>query len=386
MLANVARMTVDAAPRAQNTTQRVKTMVHGLERRFQDIAAIAETINDVAKSTKLLSFNATIEAARAGDAGRGFAVVAAEVRALSERTTTATAGINTMLPEIRRELAGAVRDVEQEEHSTLMQNGIRLAGLEAARLEAYFAHIATTLHSLRHTLLGLHKAKGALSRAAYDAVLVEYLTANPGMLALSCCMEPNAFDGRDAEFADTQGTDASGRYIPYWHRGGGGVALEPLQGYATPGENDYYELPRRAGHDVMIEPYDYPVGGQVLKITSLMSPVLLNGRFIGVLGADFLLGALQTALAAQKPFGSGSFFLLSHGGVYATHPQAERIGQPADDLAPAALQAVRQNAPYHAVAPDGQACILHPLQAGEDRQNWALLLRFNLENVLREGS
>lgn len=93
------------APAALNTTQRVKRMVGGLEARFQDIASIAKTIGHIAKSTKLLSINATIEAARAGDAGRGFSVVATEVRVLAENTTRATDSINTMLPKSSRNSA-----------------------------------------------------------------------------------------------------------------------------------------------------------------------------------------------------------------------------------------------------------------------------------------
>jgi methyl-accepting chemotaxis protein len=369
------------APRAQTTTQRVKAMVNGLERRFQDIAAIAETINHVAKSTKLLSFNATIEAARAGDAGRGFSVVAAEVRSLSERTAEATTGINQMLPEIRHELSSAVREIQQEENGALLQSGIQLTGLEAARFSAYFAHVATTLHNLRHTLLGLRRVKGGMSRESFDAVMAEYLNANPSLLALSCCMEPNAFDGRDKEFTNTHGTDTTGRYIPYWNRGSGQIKLEPLQGYSTPGENDYYELPRRAGHDVMIEPYDYPVDGQILKIASLMSPIILDGRFIGVVGADFLLDALQKELETKKPFGNGRFMLLSYGGIYATHPDPGCIGRPADDLPPAALQAMCEGRQYYTMTPDGLTSILYPLEAGESRHPWALMLRFHLDAI-----
>jgi len=48
-----------------------------------------------------LAVNASIEAARAGDAGLGFAVVAEEVRALSERTTSAVGSISQKLGEMR---------------------------------------------------------------------------------------------------------------------------------------------------------------------------------------------------------------------------------------------------------------------------------------------
>lgn len=369
------------SPAALNTTQRVKRMVDGLEARFRDIASIAETIGHIAKSTKLLSINATIEAARAGDAGRGFSVVAAEVRVLAENTTKATDGINAMLPQIQQELSAAVREVEADEGGALIRNAARLAGLEAAALAAHFAQISTTMHALRHALVGLRQAPGGLSRASFDAVMVEYLNQNPGLLALSCCMEPNALDKRDAEFANTRGTDSSGRYIPYWHRARGTVELEPLQGYATPGENDYYELPRRTGQDVMMEPYDYPVGGRILKITSLMSPVMLGGRFAGVVGADFLLNALQAQLAARKPLGTEQFFLLSHGGVYATHPNPARIGLPANDLSHSLLQAVRRGEPAQESA-EGQVRLVHPVPAGAG-QPWALLLHFTLDGAAR---
>ena len=65
--------------------------------RMQDILKI---ISDVSGQTRLLSLNASIEAARAGDAGRGFAVVATEISNLSTQTDDATKDISNLIGDI----------------------------------------------------------------------------------------------------------------------------------------------------------------------------------------------------------------------------------------------------------------------------------------------
>lgn len=62
---------------------------------------ILELISDIAEKVNLLSLNASIEAARAGDAGRGFAVVASEISKLADSTAEATKNISSISGKIK---------------------------------------------------------------------------------------------------------------------------------------------------------------------------------------------------------------------------------------------------------------------------------------------
>lgn len=67
------------------------------------VSNIVSVIEEISSETNLLSLNASIEAARAGDAGKGFAVVAQEIRALSDNTNTELENIKQIISSLVEE-------------------------------------------------------------------------------------------------------------------------------------------------------------------------------------------------------------------------------------------------------------------------------------------
>ncbi len=71
--------------------------MEAIEKNAQDITKISKLIEEISNQTKILSLNASVEAARAGTAGKGFAVVAEEVRTLAGQSEQAAVSTMEMI-------------------------------------------------------------------------------------------------------------------------------------------------------------------------------------------------------------------------------------------------------------------------------------------------
>ena len=222
------------------------------------------------------------------------------------------------------------------------------------------------------------KATGVpLAREQIGEITKATLLGSEDLLGAAVTFEPNAFDGKDADYAGKKPHyDDTGRYMPYWTRNGAAVAVEPIVFDPKPGANDWYDIPKRSGKVYFTEPYAYPVNGKDVLMASLVSPILVDGKFIGVSSADFMLTRLAKILAELKTIEGGQLALVSNGGLYASNPDPQLTGKPASDIPAAGIEQVRQGKPYEYEGGDGKVHLLQPLHLHADIAPWAVKLSF----------
>jgi methyl-accepting chemotaxis protein len=95
--------------------------IDDLQLQSKSIGSVVETINGIASTTNLLSLNASIEAARAGDAGRGFAVVAEQIRSLAEQSVDSVKRIESIIKSIQQKTQTTASSAKRTEQMLGLQ-------------------------------------------------------------------------------------------------------------------------------------------------------------------------------------------------------------------------------------------------------------------------
>jgi twitching motility protein PilJ len=113
----------------QETSKRIKRLGES----SQQIGDIVELINDIAEQTNILSLNAAVQAAMAGEAGRGFTVVADEIQRLAERSGNATKQIDALVKTIQSDTNEAISSMEKSTSEVV--SGAKLSQAAGAALE-----------------------------------------------------------------------------------------------------------------------------------------------------------------------------------------------------------------------------------------------------------
>lgn len=248
----------------------------------------------------------------------------------------------------------------------------------ANSLKAELETALDTSRTLAQTFSGIKNpdVNLAINRDQANGILKTVLAQNPQFLGIGNCWEPNAFDGADEKFADTPGHDATGRFIPYWNRGQGEIAVEPAIGYDQ-ADAVWYFQPKDTKNEAVIDPYLYPVQGKPILMTSLATPILANDTFYGVISIDLLLDNFQKLADNVMNLyeGAGQIFVISyHGTLVAMTGHPELAGKPMKEIRPEWSNELEfiQRGELHSDPTDQHTSVFAPVKIGRTQTPWSV--------------
>jgi methyl-accepting chemotaxis protein len=209
----------------------------------------------------------------------------------------------------------------------------------AGDVERQFVRAMSTARTFGATVLGWRQ-DNITDRARYNSLLAATLAPEKTWFGAWGTFEPNAFDGKDPDFAGKEdqptAVKSNGRYVPYAYRGeGDSVVLDKSYDFDNSTNSlEYYETPMKTGKVHVTDPAGWDFGaGSVVWLVSICVPVKdAAGTALGVTGVDFRLNELIDQIAAQRPWGEGRAALIDNAGNWAAHPAGMAfVGAAADD-------------------------------------------------------
>nr|WP_248916540.1 methyl-accepting chemotaxis protein [Pseudomonas moorei] len=259
-----------------------------------------------------------------------------------------------------------------------------------------------------NALIGTPGADGqpalSLSREQLISLIKENVSKNPKILGTYIGWEPNALDHNDAAYVGTKvvGIDAAnGRFLPWWFRNeDGSLGLDKLvdvddQKTLSTGvrASEYYLCSKETKKSCVIDPAPYKVGDKIVMLASFIEPIMLNGAFQGIVGADLSVNFIQEMLlgANQKLYsGAGEMTLIGgNGRIVAYTKDPSKFGEKVSDILDSKQIANMANlkrgeVTYTVDKAQGRIELYLPFGIGQTDARWTLMLQLPLDAVMAD--
>ncbi len=238
-------------------------------------------------------------------------------------------------------------------------------------------------------------------RDLFTKILLANLENNPTYLGSYSAWEPNALDGNDALYANTEAHDASGRFITYWNRDASGkINRQALVEYESQAKHPngvrkggWYLGPKETSKESVLDPFPYIVQGKTEWLTTISVPVKENNKFLGVSGTDLRLTFLQKMaeeVDAKIYSGKGDVLIVSYDGlIVANSADASMVGKALSNALPNAdklMVNIREGKSYAGLDEGGKSIIAYsPVKLGRSGKFWSVLVKLPRDVVLAEA-
>lgn len=175
----VVRNTINGMGKIQTQIQETSTYMRRLSDSSQEIGEIVSLIDGIADQTNILSLNASIQAAMAGEAGRGFAVVADEVQRLAEKVSYATKEIGSLVRSIQTDTNQVIVAMEQTKAQVLEESiSAQDAGKNLEKIETVSRRLSDLIQNISTSAKAQAEESGKISHIMNDVKDIAKQTAS----------------------------------------------------------------------------------------------------------------------------------------------------------------------------------------------------------------
>jgi methyl-accepting chemotaxis protein len=177
-----------------------------------------------------------------------------------------------------------------------------------------------TMKTLSQSVLSYKLMSEEEWKKVFAKMYEEVIKENPQFLAV--------WDSWELSNIDPNYTKDYGRYVAEFWREGSSIKSNFSLKSMTGDAGDYARIKRNA-IDCLENPYFYSYTGNSADeqlMTSLIAPIIENGKYIGVVGVDISLDRYHPIITQIKPFQGSYSFLVANDLQYAAHPNKDKHG------------------------------------------------------------
>jgi methyl-accepting chemotaxis protein len=288
-------------------------------------------------------------------------------------------------------LVGIMVILSQREINRLVDEQAKTLALESSeKIRNWFADYIVTTKALARIMEGYKDIPVEERRDRFNHILIQALKTDSVVESFYVNWSPNGLDALDAQYENTPGTDATGRYIPVWLRGADG------QPTVIPIANFEWSTIAQLGMDTdyLFDPMAHIVKKDVL-VANMCSTIKENGVVVGITGCVIDLSKINAIVNEIKPFGDGHAILFSAGGVVIAHTnpehrgkniresEAETFGPFLDTMADAVAKGTSASFAYR--APQSDTMMQYyavPVSIGRFPRSWTLVVGVSHNTIM----
>ncbi len=167
------------------------------------------------------------------------------------------------------------------------------------------------------------------NRGVLDESLRRIMKHNPELSGVWVMLDPGVFP---YPYAPYLYKDKAGRLISQ--------VKTDMEYYRMQQKEDFYSIPQQQKKELLVDPYNDPDSG--ILMTSAVTPIVVDGKFYGVVGVDMALAALSKMVSTIKPYDTGKASIITLSRKYVAHPDPAMVNKEFEINSPLLKQAAEK--------------------------------------------